>query len=194
MSKIILSYTTINNLHEASHTWICKQMGITTPETDAMRAGKEAHKRLQDHAMGKKMIPELNLPMNFPKSEHHARRTHGDYILHGFLDGVNFASKSGLEIKTSKKTVWSQQKFHESMQPKYYSFVTGFRNWYFISCRFDLSGLVVYHTTFTDEDWKKAEAWAQEGIDIIEKGDFKGGLDEHGHCTGCSYGSNCYFL
>ena len=33
-----------------------------------------------------------------------------------------------------------------------------------------------------------------KGIEILEAGDFTGGLDENGKCTGCFYGENCNFL
>src|SRR3990167_4015008 len=198
MSKVILSYTAIDNIHKASHTWICKTLGIETPTSEAMTKGKEAHAKIKAHVSGKTKIEGLDLPMDFPKIEYHAQKPYNDtFSFHGYCDGVNFASKSILEVKTSGSKIWSQGDFDKSMQPVYYSFVTQFRNVYLVTCKFDLSGLKVYTRQFTNEDWKRAEKWANEAIEIIEKSDFKGGLDESGRCLGwkggCNYGENCYF-
>src|SRR3990167_4600638 len=197
MSKVILSYTTIDNIHKASHTWINKVMGIETPTNEAMLKGKAAHEKIQAHVSGKTKIEGLDLPMDFPTTEYHAQKPYNDYFsFHGYCDGVNFASKSILEVKTSGSKIWSQGDFDRSMQPMYYSYVTQFRKVYLITCKFDLSGLKVYTRQFTDEDWKRAEKWANEAIEIIEKGDFTGGLDDSGRCNleRCPYNSNCYFL
>ena len=47
--KVQLSYTTINDLINEPHTWLCKQMGLKKFEYSAMREGKEAHRIIQDH-------------------------------------------------------------------------------------------------------------------------------------------------
>lgn len=170
-------------------------LGIQTPTTEAMEKGKAAHIRLQNHVTHKETVAGLDLPMDFPTVEYHAQRPAShDYMFHGFVDGINFASKSILEIKTSGSKTWSNQDFDRSMQPAYYSFVTGMRKCYLVTCFFDLSKLKVYFREFTDDDWKKAEAWANEGIAVIEKGDFTQGLDENKKCMGCNYGANCYFV
>lgn len=194
MGQILLSYTTMDDLYKASHNWINKAMDIKKPESEAMTAGKLAHQRLQAHISGGEQVTGLELPMNFPKIEYHARRPWDDqFTFHGYVDAANFASKSFLEIKTSGGALWSQGKFNASIQPAYYSWVTGLRKAYFITCHFDLSDLKIYTREFTDEDLKKAEDWAMGAIDIIKKGDFTGGLVD-GKCDGsCGY-PNCYFL
>lgn len=196
MKKIILSYTVIDNIHKASHTWICKTLGIETPTSEAMLKGKDAHAKIQAHVSGKTKIEGLDLPMSFPTIEYHAQKPYNDlFSFHGYCDGVNFASKSILEVKTSGSKIWSQGDFDMSMQPAYYSYVTQFRKVYLVTCKFDLSDMKVYSREFTDEDWGKAQKWAEEAITIIEKGDFTGGL-ENGKCIleRCPYSENCYFL
>ena len=192
--KVLLSYTTLNDLHKASHTWINKCLNIKKPVSEAMEKGKEAHAKLQAHVSHKTKIDNLDLPMDFPTIEYHARKPYNDkFSWHGYCDGVNFASKSILEIKTSGSKTWSQGEFDRSMQPVYYSFVTQFKKCYLVTCKFDLSDLKVYYREFTEKDWERALTWGKEGIDIIEKGDFTGGLTD-GKCIGyCSYGSACYF-
>ncbi len=198
MSKVILSYTAIDMLHKCSHGWINKQLGIETPTSEAMQKGKDSHAIIQAHVSGKKKIEGLDLPMDFPKIEYHAQKPYNDiFSFHGYCDGVNFASKSILEIKTSGSKIWSQADFDKSMQPMYYSFVTQLRRVYLVTCKFDLSNMKVYMREFSDKDWETAQKWAEEAIKIIEKGDFKGGLDESGHCLGwqggCNYAEKCFY-
>lgn len=190
---ILLSYTTIDNLHKASHTWINKMLGLETPESEAMLKGKETHAKIQAHVSGKTKIEGLDLPMDFPTIEYHCRLPAEEpYVFHGYVDAVNFASKSFLEIKSSNSHIWSQGDFDKSIQPAYYSWVTKIKKAYLVSCKFDLSNLKVYLWKFTDDDWAKAEKWANEGIEIIKSGEYQGGL-VNGKCTGCNYGSNCHF-
>ena len=96
--KTILSFTTLDNYTKASHTYINKVLGIVQPETEPMRAGKEAHKRLQEHLMGKRL--PIDLDWDCTAVEYHAKKEADDeFLFHGFLDGVNWKSKTALKSK-----------------------------------------------------------------------------------------------
>lgn len=190
--KTLLSYTTLDNYTKASHTYINKVLGIAVPKSDAMEKGTEAHKRLQSHLMGQEKLP-IELDWNCTAVEYHAKKdADAEFVWHGFLDAVNWKTKTAFEIKTGG-TPWGQGQFNASIQPKYYSWVTGLRKFIFITCHFDLSGLKVFSKEMTDEDWKEAEEWAMKALAGIKAGEFSGGL-ENGKCTGCNYGANCHFL
>lgn len=192
-NKILLSYTTMDDLYKSPHSWLNKQMGLKKPESDAMKAGSEAHKRLQAHISGKK-IDGIELDLDFPRAEYHARKDWDDkYTLHGYCDGVNFGAKTFVEIKTGGKKTWTNGDFERSIQPAYYSYVTGFRKCFLVTCLFDLSNMKVFYREFTDKDWKRAQDWVKGATEIIDKGNFKSDLVE-GKCIGwCNYGDNCYF-
>lgn len=203
MKSTILSYTTLNNLHEASHTWVNKMLDIKPEQTDAMRCGKLAHKMIQDHVSGVKKMENFNVEWDFPRIEYHCKLPfNSDFLFHGYCDGVNFKTKSFMEIKTSKSTLWSQGEFDRSMQPVYYSYVTKFPHAFFLTCLFipQEDGSVLlgpprkFYRKFEPEEWEKARIWAEEGIKIIQSGDYTGGLDKDtGKCLGCSYGRLCHF-
>ena len=191
MKKILLSYTTLDDYTRWSHTYINKLMGIKKEENEFMTKGKEAHKKLQDHMIGKTKLP-IDLKWDITQAEYHARKDVDEkYQWHGYLDGVNFRSKLAVEIKTGSP--WSNRKFEEHIQPRYYSWVTGLRKFVFVTCHFDLSELKVYYKEMTNDDWKQAEGWAYAALKGIKDAEFKGGLDDDGYCIGCSYGFACYF-
>lgn len=187
--KTLLSYTTLADLHVAPHTYYNKIMGVKKPESDAMNKGSDAHKVIQRHVSKQEINPKLVDLWEFPRIEYHCRKDHNDkYTWHGFMDGVNFASKVFLEIKSSKNHPMGQSEFNKLIQPKYYSFVSGLRKVYFISCNFDLSTVKTFYQEYSDEDIKEAEAWALKGLDIIESGAYL----EDKTCDGlCSYRENC---
>ena len=193
--KTLLSYTTISDYLQANHTYICKQLGCVKPETEAMLAGREAHQVLQGHLLGEIKLP-IDLDWNCTDIEYHARKdADEEYQFHSYLDGVNWKSKVAFEIKTSGSNPWGQGQFNSSIQPKYYSWITGLKKFVFITCKFDLSGLKVFYKEMTDQDWKEAEDWAMKALKGIKAGEFKGGLDEKtGKCLGCNYQQNCHFL
>lgn len=194
MKSILLSYTAINDLYQSPHSWLNKQMGIKKDKTEAMQKGTEAHEILQAHVSGIKKL-DIDLDLDFPKVEHHARKRWNDkFTLHGYCDGINFTSKVFLEIKTSGKKPWTNGQFERSMQPKYYSFVTGFRKAFLLTCLFNLSEMKTYYREFSDKEWKETEEWVAKAIDLIEHGDLKADLVD-GKCQGwCPYRKNCYFL
>ena len=206
---ITLSYSTINMLYEASHNWINKQMGIKQEDKIWFTQGKEAHRIIQDHVSGRKKDPRLeHITFHFPivEEEDFDERTkfiikvNEEYQVRGYMDGFNLETKQMLEIKSSS-TLWTAGKYATLMQRKVYALgrpdmVEGV----LITCSRDPNKWAVEKpktviVQMTDADRAEAKEWIAKGIEIIEKGDFKGGLDEHGRCTNprCLYGKNCLF-
>lgn len=196
MKKIVLSYTTISNYHKSPHSYLNKMLDIAVPTTPAMSAGKNAHEIIEAHCTGKKKDKRLaDFTWTFTDAERHIIRPsyHEKYNLHGYIDLIAYNSKVFAEVKTG--TPWSQKKFIDSMQWKYYAMLTGFRKALMITCRFDLTDLKTYYFEVTDKDLKDAELWVQEAIVGIENANFRTDLDENGVCTrpDCPYGDACYF-
>lgn len=192
--KITLSYTAINNFLISPHSWLNKQLGVQTITTPAMEAGKEAHKIIQDHCLGKKKDDRLkDFSWKFTSAERHVGKQYNDkYNLHGYIDLMGFNNKVICEIKTGNP--WSQQRFYDSMQPLYYSYLTSFRKILFVTCRFDLSDFKTYYREVTEKDIEKIKAWIEKAVNGIEAGNFKEDLVD-GLCTrfDCPYGEACYF-
>jgi hypothetical protein len=170
-------------------------LGVETITTPAMSSGKEAHRVIQDHCLGKKKDERLaDFQWTFTNAEKHVIRPWDDkFNLHGFIDLIAYNSKVIAEIKTG--TPWSQRKFADSFQWRYYCMLTGFRKALMITCRFDLSEFKTYYFEATEEDIKRTEVWVNEAIAGIEAGKFKDDLDENGVCTlpYCPYGDACRF-
>lgn len=194
MSRITLSFTTINNYHKSPHSWLNKQLGIKTITSPAMAAGKEAHKVIQDHCLGKKTDPRLKaLTWHFKTAERHVIRPYGDkYSLHGFLDLVAYNSRTVGEIKTG--SIWSQGRFADSMQWRFYGMIAEMKHALLITCRFDLSGLKTFYFEITPADIERARKWVDYAIEGIEAGRFRDDLVD-GKCLrpDCPYGEACYF-
>lgn len=193
MRKPILSYTTLNNIHQAPHSYINKIMGVKPPTSEAMNKGKEAHEKLQKHLLGVEKLP-IDLDLSFGRSEYHARRDDGEYIYHGYLDCVSFDSKTMVEIKTTGGKLWTLGDFEKHPQGAYYGWVTGFRKIFYITCDFELKNIKTYYKEFTEEDIKNSEQWAKEASSKITEGKLKEDLVDD-HCVNfrCPYGSLCLF-
>lgn len=194
--KTILSYTTLSNVYIAPHSYLCKMMGLKTPETDAMRKGKEAHGKLQDIASGKVHDDRFDgFGWDFPTREYHCKQDYNeDFTLHGYLDLCSFKRKEFMEIKTGSK-VWNQSQFYNLIQAPYYSLVSGLRKCVFVTCTFDLDDVKVFTQEFTDKDWEKAKAWVDGAIAIITDPKKLTSDLVDGRCVSprCPYSSNCYF-
>jgi len=206
-----LSFSSLNMLHEASHQWTNKMMGIKIPDYDFLREGKEAHRLIQLHVSGKKKHKYLkHIEIKFPIVEEvdfdercrfsfPVKTDKGEYEIIGFYDGLDIKNHRILEIKSSS-TPWSLGKFHSSMQRKLYGLsnfkikeaflITGSRN----PDDWEKNPPKIYSIPFKPRDYSEATKWIFDGINIILKGDFTGGLDEDGKCTGCFYGKNCSFV
>ena len=171
MNKTIISFTTLNNVHKHPCWWLNKQMGIEEEPNQFMIAGKKAHEQFALKIKNKEKLP---FDLDFQEAEVHFRRSHNDqYLWHGWADGVNYKSKSLLEVKTVNKRVWTNSDMDRSMQPVYYSWISGFSKVFLLSCKFDFSEPKLYYREYTQDDWKKAEKWALEGLKIIEETDWK---------------------
>lgn len=213
---IRLSYTSLNNLHNG-HEWLNKQMGIPLPDYPFLREGKEAHRIIQDHVSGKKKDKRLkHIEIEFPiveekdfdercKFSFNIESQTGKYEIIGFIDGLDKKNKRFLEIKTSGKA-WSMKKFRDSTQRKLYALADPtFKDAYIITGNkdpeaWDKDPLKLYSVSVTADDRAYAIDWILKGIEILEEGDFSGGLKD-GKCTGCFWNmdrykdiANCNFL
>jgi hypothetical protein len=209
-----LSYTAINNLHNG-HEWINKQMKIPVPKYPFLTEGKEAHRIIQDHVSGKKKDKRLkHIEVRFPIVEEKdfdpackfSFNLTGGYQVTGFIDGLDPENGKFLEIKTAN-TPWSMKKFQDAMQRKLYALAKlNYKEAYLITGSknpddWKEKPLKVYSTKLTQKDRTDAQAWIAEGVAILEKGDFTGGLDKDGKCEGCFWNipwysdlANCNFL
>jgi hypothetical protein len=217
---IKLSYSSLNQLHEASHQWINRQLGIKVPDYEFLREGKEAHRLIQLHVSGKKKHPHLkHIDMHFPIVEPDIPDDHpnywdlkevckfsfplksdkGEFLISGYYDGLDKKKGRILEIKSSS-TIWGLGKFRNSIQRKLYGLSdTKLKEAVLITCarnveKWEKEPPKLYSVPYTPKDYSDAVDWIAEGINILLKGDFTGGLDEDGKCTGCFYGQNCNFL
>jgi len=193
MKKLYLSYSTLHDLIEHPHTYLDKAMGILQPENEYMIAGREAHKVFTDHICGIKKDPRITVDLEFQKPEYKCFTEYRDnYSLYGYVDAVNFASKSICEYKTSS-TPWSQAKFDATMQIPFYALATNFRKVFMVTSTAKFENFKVFYKEITDQDIQKVKEWIESGIKIIESGDFTSDLID-GKCSGCNYGANCYFV
>lgn len=216
MRKTRLSYSSLNQLHEASHQWINKQMGIPVPEYPFLTAGKQAHAIIQRHVSGEHKYPTLkHIKDKFPIVEPDVPDDHpdywdlkepckfsfdiGDYEIIGYYDGLDEENGRILEIKSSSNP-WSIGKFRKSMQRKLYGLSNDkIEEAVLVTCHKNIESWEndppkVYSVPYTKKDRDEAKSWILEGIEILEGGDLTGGLDENGKCTRCFYGQNCHFL
>lgn len=214
---IQLSYTSLSALHNG-HEWLNKQMKIPVPDYPFLTEGKEGHQIIQDHISGNKEHKDLkSVKVRFPiveekdfdercKFKFNITRLGKEYLIIGFYDGRDGNYERIVEIKLSG-TPWSLTKFKGSIQRKIYAFsndkikeqflITGFRQ----PERWKLNPPKVKSLMVKPQDITDALGWMIEGIDILEEGDFTGGLDENGKCEGCFYNmsqypelANCNFL
>lgn len=211
---IKLSYTSLNALYNG-HEWINKQMGIQVPDYPFLKEGTEAHRIIQDHVSGKKKDKRLShIEVSFPVVEEvdfderckFEFKIDDNYLLRGYIDGQDAENKRFLEIKTSS-IPWSMTKFRDAMQRKIYALakqeykeafiITGSKN----PDEWGKNPPKLYSMELTKKDVNEALKWIKDGINILESGDFTGGLDENGKCTGCFYNmpryrelANCNFI
>ncbi len=205
--KIRLSHSTLNLLHTASHMWINKQMKLEQPDQVWFKEGREAHRIIQDHVSGSKRHDYLkDILVTFPIVERcdfdpRCKFTFSwneKYELTGFVDGADWKNSRILEIKTSGKGAWSLQKYKDSVQRKLYGMALKVNEAYLITGSRKVEDWKtqppkVYSLKFTPQDIEEVKVWVQEGIHILESGNFTGGLDENGRCTGCYWRENCHF-
>lgn len=123
-----------------------------------------------------------------------------DYVVVGYYDGLNADKTRFLEIKTSSNP-WSIGKFKRSFQRKIYALSnTNLKEAYLITCGRKISDWIlkkpkIYKLKITEQDYIDALSFINNAVALLEKGDFRGGLNENGVCDsyGCYYGKNCQF-
>lgn len=212
-----LSYSSLNNIMNG-HEWLNKQLGIPVPNYPFLTEGKEAHRIIQGHVSGKKKDKRLaHIEIHFPiveekdfdercKFSFNVTGKDEGYEIFGFIDGLDPDNKRFLEIKTSS-TPWSMTKFRDAMQRKLYSLaLLDYKEAYLITGKKDpekwSNGDLpkVYSLKITKKDRDGAKAWIADAIARLEMGDFGGGLDDNGKCTGCFWNmdryqdiANCHF-
>ena len=189
-----LSYTTLTDVINEPHTWLCKQMGLAKLTTRQMGEGKAAHRIIQNHVAGIEYDERLkNLKCKFDIVERHDQdeathfvvKVNDDYNIHGYLDGIDTITPSFLEIKTSSSP-WSMGQFARLIQWRIYALSNlKYSVAWFITCTRDLKRVAVYKQAVTDADRVAALAWIQKGIDIIDSGDFT--YNGIGHSRACPY-------
>ena len=196
---ILLSYSTLNELINCPHTWLCKQMGLQRFRTQAMQEGADAHTVIQRHVSGVERDPRLSkLMLYFPVVEtrqqdpatHFEYQIDDEYSIHGYMDGKHEELERGLEIKTSS-TLWGMTKFYNLMQWRIAALAQPWlKEMWFITATRDLRNPVCFTLPVTDKHRQEALAWIQRGIAIIESGDFS--YDGQGRSRYCNY-LNCPF-
>lgn len=214
---IKLSYTSLNNVYNG-HEWLNKQMGIPVPDYPFLREGKEAHRLIQRHVSGAEIHPYLkDVTAIFPVVEKHDFdrdcmfsvkfvTPRNEYEFIGYVDGYDPEKKILLEIKTSSVN-WSISQFRDAIQRKIYAYAfPDFKEAYLITGSKDpekwkSNPPKLFGMPLTNQDRDEAFAWINGGIERLEKGDFSGGLDENGICTGCFWNmdrykniANCHFM
>jgi len=224
---IKLSYSSLNNLHNG-HEWLNKQMGIPVPDYHFLKEGRENQRPIQLHIVGKKEHPFLkNVKVRFPIVEEKdfderckfefnfnkilveygiKEKLKDTYLIRGYYDAVDMPHRRFGEIKLSG-TPMTMGKYQKSNQRKIYALsnkifkeailITGLRQ----VEKWKDKPLNALALPLTNKDRIEAIEWILAGIRILEKGDFTGGLDKNGKCTGCfwnmerySHLANCNFL
>jgi len=215
---IQLSFSVLNSCLQPhnSHCWINRQLGLKPEERPEWIKGKIVHKIIADHLAGRKLderLKHINYKFPITESEDFDERCKfeipikfgvndkvvNSYKVIGYFDGLDLENHRFLEIKASDP-VWSLIKFQNSMQRKLYAFANSqITEAVLITCskypdRWAQEPPKVFSVPLTPQDKSDAVKWLLEGIQIIEKGDFSGGLVD-GKCVDpyCYYGRNCQF-
>ena len=209
---ITLSFSTINNCLQPhnSHCWINRVTGRKPEDKAIYQEGKLVHDIIQRHVSSKERHKDLeHLDLRFPIVEETERDPRckfevsgafKGYSVIGFVDGLDHKNKRFLEIKSSSSP-WSLGKFQKSFQRKLYAWAfEEMEEAVLVTCQRDPAlwskeKPKVYTVPITKKDREDAVEFIWEGIDVINKGDFTGGLSEDGYCDDpwCYYGNECQF-
>lgn len=201
--KIWLSFSTIKMLHNESHCWINKQMGIQVPDNEYFKSGRDIEKIVCDHLSGKKYDDRLlDIKYKFPivqevKFDPRCQfkfDIDDKYAMIGYVDARNPANLTVGEIKT-RKGLWGLSEWKNSLQRKIYGIgFEKYKTFYLLTFdKTDISNHKVYPLEPTPDDRREAMEWIHEGIDIIKSGKYDGGLVDN-KCDGfCLYGKSCSF-
>lgn len=180
-------------------------MGIPVPDYPFLAEGRDGHRIIQEHiARIKKHDYLKGLGVEFPIVEEKDFDERckfsflvGECEIIGFYDGRNGGFSRTVEIKLSS-VPWSMLKFKKDMQRKLYALsderikeqflITGHRD----IEKWNDDPPKIYSLKPTKKDKEEAREWIMEGVAILEKGDFSGGLDEDGKCLGCFWNMDRY--
>lgn len=215
-----LSFSTIKGCLQPdnSHNWLNKINKVQYPETESMRLGKELHRQVQEHFLGKRIIEELSdFEYKFPIVEEKDfdercrffLKIDADFSVQGFVDGKNPSIKDILEMKFVREKLWGVSDFNNTYQKKLialcmpeYKRLVGFTAvmpQQKPDSSFDFSIWKVnkpktYPIEFTQQDRDEAMVWLKKAVQIIVEGNFDGGLVD-GVCVNrfCTYGKFCMF-
>lgn len=176
---IYLSYSTINSLLNAPHTWLNKQMGLKTRSTPAFEQGKKIHKIVQESVSGVNPHP---LMVDFPLFEEVERHDfdqqmkidkpfNDKYAIHGYVDLKSPARKAFGDIKSGKP--WSIRQMVNHPQFWIYYWALDYPHFTLINLPKEIetwhyTNMQVYTMEYNQSHKKKAEDWIQSGINVIE--------------------------
>lgn len=208
-----LSYSSLSNLYNG-HEWINKMLGISVPNYPFLKEGKDGHRIIQDHIADIKKheyLKDIKVKFHIVEEKDFDERCRfsfevDGYEIIGFHDGRDENYRRTVEIKLSS-TPWSISKFKKDVQRKLYALsnpkieeqflITGHRD----IEKWNDDPPKIYSLRPSKSDREEGLEWIKGGIAILEKGDFTGGLDESGRCTGCFWNmaryselANCNFL
>ena len=208
---ITLSFSTIQYClqEDNSHNWLNKMAGLKVPDNEFFRNGHRLHSIIQAHLSGKTTddrLKHINYSFSIVEEKDFDERCsfefniNDKYSMRGFVDAKDPEALRLGEIKTAGK-MWTVADFARSMQRKIYALAhPDYKELVGITALSDDKqwGTLppkVYPIPLTQKDRDEAFAWIMKGIELLESGNFKGGLDENGKCTMrfCSYAENCQF-
>ena len=194
--KLYLSKSAILSLWKAPHSYINNKIfGIQQPESEAMTRGKELHEVIENHCTGLKKDPRLSsIQLTFQEKEKKIFVPYNDeYSLFGFIDMLDYRSKTFCEIKTGK--VWSQRDFDNAYEIEFYALALGFRKAFLITCSQDLSKIATRYRDIYEKDIEAVREWIDQSIIQIEMGYEELTRDlVDGKCTGnCWFRERCHF-
>lgn len=179
MTKI--SYTTANALINSPHTWLNKINGLKTFSTRYFEEGKELHRIVQDSLSGKIPHPQLGKMPEFDLVEeedfdqrlHVERKISGNYIYHGYVDGISTKRKEFIDIKTGRP--WGVAKFSKHPQFSLYAWALGEKyktKWLLSLPRnqnlWNNRTIKIFTASVNDRDYNRAEKFLEKAIDVIE--------------------------
>jgi len=209
---IKLSFSAINNCLQPhnSHNWLNRVAEIEPEDHGYYHEGKEAHDVIQKHVSDAELhLDLLHITKKFeivekiekdPECKFSFLFRGKEYKIRGYYDGRDKDTTELLEIKTSSAP-WSLGKFQKSIQRKLYVLsnqkiktcylITGKRK----PAEWKETPPKLFKVPATLQDRQDAIDWLNAGINILESGEFTGGLTEDGRCNlpRCYFGCNCSF-
>lgn len=174
-----LSFSTLNALHNAPHTWLCKVMELPTYTTTFFEQGKQVHKIIQNHCLGVEKHPLCSHLPEFERVEKsdfdedmHITKKYSGYLIHGYVDMISDKRKQFADIK-SGSTPWGVKKMATHPQFWMYSWMLGYNDFLLINAPKEVdiwneSNITTMDMTFTSKHHDKAKDFIDQGIHIIK--------------------------